>query len=92
MLEEKLDIYLNNRIKYYKRLKYSWFTEVIKYDWNDEFFILSFSEYSLKDDFHGALHYFKHINYYWLVLAALCMLINIFFASSALNATKLFFI
>ena len=52
MLEEKLDIYLNNRIKYYKRLKYSWFTEVIKYDWNDEFFILSFSEYSLKDDFH----------------------------------------
>lgn len=39
--------------------------------------------FSLKDDFHGALHYFKHINYLWLVLAALCMLINIFFQSLA---------
>ena len=59
MLKEKLDLYLNNRIKYYKRLKYSWFPEIIKYDWDNEFSIFAFSEYYLNDYFH-LIHKFKN--------------------------------
>ena len=59
LLKEKLDEYLKNRIKYYKRLKYSWFPEVIKYDWDKEFSIFAFSEYYLNDYFH-LIHKFKN--------------------------------
>ena len=37
--------------------------------------------FSLKDDFHGALNYFKNMNYFWIFVAALFMIINIFFQS-----------
>ena len=37
--------------------------------------------FSLKDDFSGALNYFKNINYFWLIIAMLFMLTNIFFQS-----------
>ena len=37
--------------------------------------------FSLKDDFNGALNYFKNMNYFWIFVAALFMIINIFFQS-----------
>lgn len=37
--------------------------------------------FSLKDDFGGALNYFKRINYLWIIVAILFMLLNIFFQS-----------
>lgn len=36
---------------------------------------------SLKDDFNGAINYFKNINFLWILCAIICMLINIFFQS-----------
>ena len=40
-------------------MKYSWFPEVIKYDWDNEFSIFAFSEYYLNDYFH-LIHKFKN--------------------------------
>lgn len=37
--------------------------------------------FSLKDDFNGAINYFKSINYLWILIAILFMLANIFFQS-----------
>ena len=37
--------------------------------------------FSLKDDFNGALNYFKKINYLWILVAVLFMICNIFFQS-----------
>ena len=37
--------------------------------------------FSLKDDFNGAINYFKNINYLWILVAILFMLANIFFQS-----------
>jgi hypothetical protein len=37
--------------------------------------------FSLKDDFNGAMNYFKNINYLWILVAVLFMLANIFFQS-----------
>ena len=35
--------------------------------------------FSLKDDFSGAMNYFKNINYLWILVAILLILANIFF-------------
>ena len=37
--------------------------------------------FTLKDDFNGAMNYFKNMNYLWVLVAALCMILNIFFQS-----------
>lgn len=37
--------------------------------------------FTLKDDFNGAMNYFKNMNYLWILVAALAMLLNIFFQS-----------
>ena len=37
--------------------------------------------FSLKDDFNGAINYFKNINYLWILVAVLFMIANIFFQS-----------
>ena len=37
--------------------------------------------FTLKDDFHGAMNYFKNINYLWILVAILFMMLNIFFQS-----------
>ena len=37
--------------------------------------------FSLKDDFNGAINYFKKINYLWILVAVLFMALNIFFQS-----------
>lgn len=37
--------------------------------------------FTLKDDFHGAMHYFKNMNYLWILVAVLCMILNILFQS-----------
>ncbi len=37
--------------------------------------------FSLKDDFNGAINYFKNMNYLWILVAVLFYLLNIFFQS-----------
>ena len=37
--------------------------------------------FSLKDDFNGAINYFKNMNYLWILVAILFMLAHIFFQS-----------
>ena len=37
--------------------------------------------FTLKDDFNGAMHYFKNMNYLWVLVAVLCMVLNILFQS-----------
>jgi len=37
--------------------------------------------FSLKDDFNGAINYFKNMNYLWILVAVLFYLLNIFFKS-----------
>lgn len=37
--------------------------------------------FTLKDDFNGAMNYFKNINYLWILVAILFMMLNIFFQS-----------
>ncbi len=37
--------------------------------------------FTLKDDFNGAMNYFKNMNYLWVLVAALCMILNILFQS-----------
>ena len=37
--------------------------------------------FTLKDDFNGAMNYFKNMNYLWILVAAIAMLLNIFFQS-----------
>ena len=49
---KKLDKYLDHRNKYFKRMKYSWFPEVIKYDLNSEFSIFAFSQYAFNSNFN----------------------------------------
>lgn len=37
--------------------------------------------FTLKDDFNGAMNYFKNINYLWILVAIIFMLLNILFQS-----------
>lgn len=37
--------------------------------------------FSLKDDFNGAINYLKNMNYLWILVAAVFMVLNIFFQS-----------
>ena len=58
MHNEKLEQYLNYRNKYFKRMKYSWFPEVIKFGLDSEFSIFSFYSYDFKNKF-DFIHKFK---------------------------------
>jgi len=49
---EKLDYYLNYKKINYKRMKYSWFPEVLKYGLNSEFSIFAFSQYKIPTEFN----------------------------------------
>ena len=59
MHNEKLDKYLNHKNKYFKRMKYSWFPEVIKFDLNDEFSIFAFYQDNFNSDFNS-IYKFKN--------------------------------
>ena len=37
--------------------------------------------FTLKDDLNGAMNYFKNMNYLWVLVAVLCMVLNILFQS-----------
>ena len=37
--------------------------------------------FSLKDDFSAAVNYLKNMNYLWVLIAVICMILNIFFQS-----------
>jgi len=55
---EKLEHYLNHKNIYYKRMTYSWFPEVYKFDLNTEFSIFAFSQYKIPMEFNQ-IHKFK---------------------------------